>query len=116
VTRASSVLLRIVRVAAVLAVLFGVGAAGSSFPSNRNSKGIDTGVFANGLLALVGLKDPADGEMFPVWVGRICVVAGVGVAIGITALLDRDRRRVAERAATEASDGETGWPPPDVRG
>ena len=88
-------MLRTVRAVAVLTVLFGIGSAGSGFESRRNARGIDTGVFGNGILALLFLKDPPDGETFPVWVGRACVAGGVAVAIGITVVLDRARRRTA---------------------
>jgi hypothetical protein len=83
--------LRVVRVVAVLVVLFGIGAAGSSFESSTNRKGIDTGVFGGGVLALLGLRGPEDGDMFPVWIGRLCVVAGVAVVTAITLWFRRAR-------------------------
>ena len=83
--------MRVVRVLAVLVVLFGIGAAGSSFESSTNHKGIDTGVFGGGMLALLGLRDPDDGDMSPVWIGRLCVVVGIAVVTAITLWFRRAR-------------------------
>jgi hypothetical protein len=89
--RGVAIALRVVRVLAVLVVLFGIGAAGSSFESSTNRRGIDTGVFGGGVLALLGLRDPDDGDMFPVWIGRLCVAAGIAVVTGITVWFRRAR-------------------------
>ena len=87
-SRPLAIVLQIVRALAVLVVLFGVGAAGSSFDSNY-VRGRDNGVFGNGILALLGLKDPQDGEMGPVWIGRFCVVLGIASFVAITIALSR---------------------------
>lgn len=84
--------LQTIRVLAVLVVLFGTGAAGNSFESQINARGQDTGVFGGGVLAILGLKDPPDGNMFPVWVGRACVVGGIVAFGAITRVLDRAKR------------------------
>jgi len=85
--------LQFVRVVAVLTVLFGVGAAGSSFEDDFDVRGRNRGVFGGGVLALLGIEDPPDGDMGPVWIGRACVVVGAALTVGITMLLDRDRKR-----------------------
>lgn len=89
--RGVAISLRIVRVLAVLGILFGIGAAGNSFESSTNQRGIDTGVFGGGVLALLGLRAPEDGDTFPVWIGRFCVVAGIALVALITLALRRAR-------------------------
>jgi len=87
-SRPLAIVLQIVRGLAVLVVLFGIGAAGSSFESNL-VRGKDNGVFGNGILAILGLRDPPDGEMGPVWIGRFCVLFGIASFVAITIALNR---------------------------
>jgi hypothetical protein len=109
VRRPVAALLQILRAAAVLAVLFGIGAAGSSFES-KFVRGRDNGVFGNGVMALLGLRRPPDGEMFPVWIGRLCVVLGIATFIVITRVLDRAKTATPDSTGTPPPSPP--WPPP----
>src|SRR6187401_2258807 len=87
-SRPLAIALQIVRALAVLVVLFGIGAAGSSFESNY-VRGRDNGVFGNGILEILELRDPPDGEMGPVLIGRFCVLLGVASFVAITIAFSR---------------------------
>lgn len=112
-SRPLAIVLQIVRALAVLVVLFGIGAAGNAFES-RYVRGRDSGVFGNGILALLGLKEPPDGEMGPVWIGRVCVLLGVASFVAITIALNRAGTVVSRTTEPEPPQTPTFSIPPRI--